>query len=163
MKRIILVLSVPMALSSFQARGDEFRKVNYLQPSAGAVKGDFTMRFQVGHRIAERFSLEVGGAFTPETSKEFSLLIYDASLKINIPEIAPADRVYPFVSVGGGSYTRIGMGRRETDPMAIQEGGLVLEVDDRLSAMLGAGVLTRFGENDTLSLGFYFTGLAFVF
>ena len=139
-----------------------FRQENYIEPSVGAVRGEFTLRMKLGHMITERFSIEVGASFTPETLQKFSAITYSGALKVSVREVSPVEVIEPFLSVAAGSYSLLGKGRRETDPVIIQEVGINLRINKRIGWLLEGGNLTIFGESDMTNLGFYSVGLFFL-
>jgi len=117
----------------------------------------------IGHRLTEMLSIEVDAFLTPETHQEYSALIYSGALKVSLCELFTVKKLEPYMSVAGGSYTLIGKGNRETDPVVIQRVGFDLRFSEKVSLVIEGGNLTIFSKENTSNFGFYSLGLAFVF
>ena len=84
---------ITVIISGFLVAPDiiAFQRANYLEPSAGAIRGDFTLGIKLGHMFTERFAIEVGGSFTPKTQKERSAIVYRGGLRVSLREVSPLE------------------------------------------------------------------------
>jgi hypothetical protein len=163
MRRLPLLtfVLVPMILPSGAVRA--FERVNYLEPSAGSISGNFTLRAKVGHRFSQCMSLEVAGSFAPAVREDYSSLIYIGALRYGVKKLVPLRWMEPSLAIGGGSHSIIGGGRRETDPVLTATAGFGFRLDEKVNAMMEGGLLTVFEESEPAHMGLFFAGISFVF
>lgn len=101
----------------------------------GAVDGDFSLGIRVGTPLTRWTGLEVAADFVPSRGGDFSDLYSRLLFQLFL---RPGSRLAPYLSVGAGGVTAVGMGDRHTDFALAFEGGARVALRDGLAARLDA-------------------------